>query len=133
MGNPLLWITIPLLFAAGCKRQDTECLSRIGKKIVAQANAATADLRANLADWKGPNAVPEESLELRVQQRLRWEKVLADVSIEVVPVGKEIELRGVVQNAEQREKAIALAEATVGVERVIVSLQMPEPPPEKDE
>ncbi|MCI0640556.1 MAG: BON domain-containing protein [Gemmataceae bacterium] len=128
----LLWLFISLTLLPGCKRQDTECLSRIGKKIVAQANSATADLRARFADWKGQKTGLEESLEERVQKRLRWEKVLADVPIEVVSVGKEIELKGLVQNAEQREKAITLAESTLGVERVIVSLQAPEPPKKEE-
>jgi hypothetical protein len=111
--------------AGGCSRQDTECLSSIGRKIGDRASAATASCREKLDGLKNLGAAGT-SLQERVTLRLRWEKVLADTSIEVVVTGKDIELKGTVPNAEQRTRAAELAESTAGVERVLVSLTIAE-------
>ena len=63
-------------------------------------------MRANWSD---------ASLENRVSARLRWEKQLADVRIEVKSAGNGvIELKGTVGNLHQRRRAVELAEMTEG-------------------
>jgi osmotically-inducible protein OsmY len=109
----------------GCGRRDTECLSSIGRKVMDRAGSATASVRERLDGWRSQGG----SLHEKVSHRLRWEKVLADVPIEVVVSGKEIELKGTVKTAEQRTRAVELAESTVGVERVLVSLTTEATPP----
>src|SRR5207302_7706565 len=109
----------------GCSRQDTECLSNIGRKIVERASAATASCRERIEVLKN-SRVGTNDLQDRVTLRLRWEKMLADTPIEVSASGQEIELKGVVKTTEQRSRAVELAESTTGVQRVLVSLTVAE-------
>ncbi len=104
----------------GCSRKDTESLASIGRKLADRAGAATAGCREKLDGLKSAGGAA--SVQDKVTRRLRWEKVLADAVIEVVANGDEMELKGTVKNAEQRTRATELAETTVGVGRVLVSL-----------
>jgi hypothetical protein len=112
---------------AGCNRQDTECLGRIGRKLVDRAGTATTGMRDRLSSLKSV-AAGAAGLHDKVTWRLRWDKALAETSIDVVVTGKEIELQGTVKTAEQRNRATELAETTAGVERVLVSVKIGEPP-----
>ena len=114
------WCGLLLVLLAGCNRQDTEALARIGKRIAARAEALTGDVRSSAAcGWQGPQ---ESGVEGRVAARLRWDKQLPDTAIEVVPAGAGVELRGKVRNLEQRRRAVMLADSTAGVEGVKDSL-----------
>jgi osmotically-inducible protein OsmY len=114
------WLVLALALAAGCNRQDTEALTRIGKKIVARSEAVTSDLKTSAAtSWQ---AVQEGSPESRVAARLRWDKPLADSAVDVQAAGNGVELRGSVRDLEQHRRAVMLAESTVGVESVKDSL-----------
>lgn len=117
----MVLLLAPIILATGCNRHDTESLSRIGRKIVDRASAAGSGVREKLDVLKVARG-GLGSLQERVAVRLRWEKMLADMALEVVVSGTEIELKGTVKTAEQRARAVELAEATVGVERVLVSL-----------
>jgi hypothetical protein len=117
------WFAALGTLCAGCGRQDTECLGSIGRKLTDRALAATARFREKIDSVKWFRG-GSDNIQERVSLRLRWEKLLADTNIEVVATGKEIELKGNVKTAEQRTRAIELAEATAGVERVLVSLTM---------
>jgi osmotically-inducible protein OsmY len=112
----------------GCSRQDTECLSSIGRKVMQSASATTASCREKLDGLKSAKGGIDNLHDI-VALRLRWEKILADTPIEVVVSGQDIELRGTVKTAEQRARAVELAEATIGVQRVLVSLTMGEAQP----
>jgi len=102
---------------SGCNRQDTDALSRIGRKMSAQARSGADELSAKLdMPWKGANRDP--NLQEKIQQRLRWENTLTDVTFEVQVKDKEVELKGTVKNALQRQRAIELAETVAGVEKV---------------
>ena len=59
---------------------------------------------------------------MRVTARLRWDKELDGSAIEVIHVGTGVELRGTVRNADQRRRAVMLAESTTAVEGVKDSL-----------
>jgi osmotically-inducible protein OsmY len=120
----LLFLGIAAL-EGGCSRQDRECLSGIGRKLMERAGSATAGYREKLDGLKSSRS-GTDSLQDKVNLRLRWEKVLADAAIEVVASGNEIELKGIVKNAEQRARATELAESTAGVDRVLVSLTVGE-------
>jgi hypothetical protein len=111
-----------LILSAGCNQQDAEAMSRIGKKLASVAG----DLKEHLGSgWQG--VYNGMGLEARVAARLRWDKSLADMTIHVKATGGEIELKGTVQNAEQRRRAVDLAESTAGVERVNDSLELSGP------
>ena len=131
MGKKASLVLMICLLAAGCNRQDTECLSRIGRKVVERANTATTGLRDKLKGFPTGTLTGNE-LHDRVILRLRWEKLLAELPFEVTVQGKEIELKGTVKTPEQRARAVELAESTLGVERVLVNLSIGETPSDKD-
>src|SRR5205823_14092575 len=117
------------LVLAGCSDQDTERLARVGQKVAGKIHgmAGGADtnlaigLQAMRANWS------DASLENRVSARLRWEKQLAEVRVEVKSAGNGvIELKGTVSNLQQRRRAVELAEMTEGVERVVDALELRE-------
>jgi osmotically-inducible protein OsmY len=120
MRSRLLLAGAFLVTAAGCVKQDTDILARVGKRALDQGRDATAGLRTRLATYL-PNSTPAapgtDSLEDRVSQRLRTDKALQGVRFDVVASGGEIELKGTATE-EQKRRATELAEATVGVEKV---------------
>ncbi len=124
--GPTRWLVLALLLAgAGCQRHDTEGLARIGRKLRDRAEAWSADFRDQFQlDLAGDN-----SLETRLTQRLRGDKALADLAIEIKVNGKEIELNGIVADLALKRRAVDLAEATVGVEKVVDNLQLVAGPP----
>jgi osmotically-inducible protein OsmY len=122
----LLGLGVLAVTLSGCSRQDTERLARIGRKLVDRAQLAAEEIGGKLdLGWKESKS--ELSLEERLGQRLRWDKALADTSIEVKAKEGAVELRGSVKTAAQRQKALELAEATLGVDKVTDSLQVSEP------
>ncbi len=108
-----------LALVSGCKRQDTESLGRIGRKVLDRAHVATAGFQEKLSGLKGNLGLHE-----RVSHRLRWDKALAELTVEVNGTGAEVELKGIVKTADQKRRAVELAETTAGVERVSDSLQV---------
>jgi hypothetical protein len=65
-----LALLVSLAAAAGCNRQDKECLARICLKTAARAETAVCHLRKNF----GEGWVACTALESRVSSRLRWDK-----------------------------------------------------------
>ncbi len=126
MGRRFLYHIWPLIFASlgGCSQQDADGLERIGRKLAARAELWTASLNEQLplklASLQG------DTLENRVANRLRWDRLLVEEKIEVAANGAEIELKGLVSSAEQKRRAVELAENTTGVERVVDHLQVKE-------
>jgi len=117
-----LWacVTLLVLSLAGCNRQDTDALSRIGRKIAERAQEATAGLREKIS-----TGLPEMgSLHHRVQRRLHWDKALEGASIDLHVQGVEVELRGTVKTFEQRRRAVDLVENTQGVEKILDNLRL---------
>jgi osmotically-inducible protein OsmY len=110
------WLFLMLVLAAGCNRQDTEALARIGKKIAARAEIVTGEVRTRAANsWLGDTDL---SLESRVAARLRWDKQLLDAPVEVHASGTVVELRGKVHDLQQHRRVVMLVESTTGVEEV---------------
>ncbi len=111
-----------LLVGAGCNRQDVDGLGRIGRRVLERTQAAASPLREQFDHtMKGIGAV---GLRQRVQQRLQWDKALADTSIDIVVTESAVELKGTLKRDEQRRRAVELAETTAGVERVTDHLQI---------
>jgi len=109
------------LLVVGCNRQDTECLSRIGRKVSAHTKASTGEMGAKIdLSWVGMKREP--GLQEKIQDRLRFENTLADVTLEVVVKDKQVELKGTVKTPSQRQRAIELADTVAGVEKVVDSL-----------
>jgi len=110
---------------AGCTAQDTECLARIGRKLAERSNGAADTVREQVdGDLK---ALPRGAgLKEKIEARLRWDAMLADVVIEVHVNGNEVELKGTVKNEAQRRRAGDVAETTIGVQAVNDSLKVEE-------
>jgi osmotically-inducible protein OsmY len=100
--------------ASGCKNNDTECLARVARKVAAKSEAIQFD------DRLAPLLVMRDgvSVEKRVAERIRWDKLLDGCSISVRIHDDLIEIEGEVAIEEQRKRVLELAEGTVGVTRV---------------
>jgi osmotically-inducible protein OsmY len=110
----LVIVTLALPFlSAGCNRQDADRLSSIGRKLAAHAKSSTGDLGAKV----DARLKKEPTLQERIQDRLRCDKMLAEFTLEVNVKDKEVELKGNVKTAQQRQRALDLADI-VGVDRV---------------
>jgi osmotically-inducible protein OsmY len=105
---------------SGCSPQDNEHLARLARKMGGRVGSWTAGQDANLTRAWGAlgNKSEDEPLEVRVLSRIRWDRELADCKIEVLREGAMIELSGSVPNHTAHQRAIELAETTVGVESV---------------
>ncbi|MCS7045011.1 MAG: BON domain-containing protein [Gemmataceae bacterium] len=114
---------IGVMLLAGCKQQDVDGLGRIGRKLLERTQAAASPLRerfdSTLSGMSG-----RESVRQRVRLRMQWDQALAKEQIEVHATGGVVELRGTVKTDQLRRRAVELAEATVGVERVADQLQI---------
>src|SRR4029077_7517055 len=96
------------LLAAGCNRHDAEALSRIGRKVGDHAKSNIGEFGAKIdLSWVGKR---EPTLQEKIQDRLRFENTLTEVTFEVAVKDKEVELKGTVQTPSQRQRAIELAE-----------------------
>jgi osmotically-inducible protein OsmY len=124
------WLLAGLsLIASGCGRGDTERLARMGRKMVERAEAMSEDTGDRLhSGWQSFRANLDQSgLDARVSTRLRWDKGLADTPIQVEAQGAVVTLKGPVGDLDQRRRAVAIAESTLGVDQVIDALEMPKP------
>jgi osmotically-inducible protein OsmY len=109
--------------SAGCNRQDVECLGRIGQKVAAHTKNSAGDLGTKL-DFSWPASKKEPTLQEKIQERLRYENTLTDVTFEVAVKEKEVELKGTVKTALQKQTAINLADTVAGVGKVIDSIKV---------
>ena len=113
--------------AAGCTSKDAEHLARIGQKTVGRANEISSGVNGQRVNgWQMVRSgVEEMTVDTRVTARLRWDKELRDVPIQVRASSGVVELSGTVQSLAQRRRAVELAERTAGVERVVDALEGP--------
>lgn len=120
-----------ILSCCGCNQQDTERLGDVGRAIAAkfQAMSGGADGKV-LSGWQTLRGnLDAATLEARVLARLRWDKTLADVKIDVRSTKGEVELKGKVNDLAQRRRAVELAETTAGTEKVVDQLEVAEHEP----
>jgi hyperosmotically inducible protein len=104
-----------------------ETLDRTGQSIRRGAGDAADSIKAGFA--KSRAAVHNMGLEARIYGRLHWDKALVDAPIELdAQQGGVVVLTGSVASAEAKTKAVALAQDTVGVLRVVDQLTVGPPP-----
>lgn len=110
---------------AGSKKSDAWILTRVGQ-VVGEKVVAILPAKQELA---GPlNALQTSTMltaQERVRVRLKTEKSLEGIAIDVVGEEGEVRLRGRVADATQRQRAIELAQSTQGVTNVISELAEP--------
>jgi hypothetical protein len=128
------WLVLGLMLTAtGCSKSDTERLGKVGNRVAQRAESLLPGGRGPLTQaWQAiPLPSGEVTLDARVSSRLLWDKSLADARIEVrLAPGGGVELRGTVKDLDQRRRAVALAEGTVGVEKVEDHLESSDKKPE---
>ncbi len=120
------WLALVLL-AAGCSREDTDRLGRVGRLTAAKLDAATGGARNKLfSGWQAMRgSLGESTPESRVFLRLRWDKMLAGSHIRVLAAAPGVvRLEGSVVTFDQQSRAVGLAHTTEGVEEVIDALQV---------
>jgi osmotically-inducible protein OsmY len=119
------WVGLVVLAAVGCQK-DADKLQRVAgkaaEKVRAAAGVAQEPMTSGIEVLK--TGVDELSPEARVAARLKWDKALAGAAIKVKAVGGVVELKGSVATAELKERAMHLAQTTVGVETVSDSLEV---------
>jgi hypothetical protein len=130
---PLFLLTAGLVAAAGisgCGAEDKKHLAGLGRKLAEHLQDAGAETGARLMrGWHAASGEDEDlTLDTRVSLRLRYDKNLPDANVAVMVHGTEVELRGQVRDAEQRRRALDLAESTAGVDKVIDALEAPKDP-----
>jgi osmotically-inducible protein OsmY len=128
--NRYLLLGLLTLIACGCESQDREHLDRIARKVVAKVSNLTEGTDSRLqAGWQAFRGdLDQLTLDLRVAARIRWDKQLQGAKIDVAVHDNVIDLKGTVQGADQRRRAIELAEQTVGADKVNDSLETPSAP-----
>jgi osmotically-inducible protein OsmY len=119
------------LAACGCS-QDADGLARVCQKTAAKFDDATENMRGKLQNGWGAvrGSLPESGLDSRVSLRLRWDQELEGANISVAPAGAGmVRLTGDVTTLAQRRRAVALAQSTAGVEKVLDELRVGEKEP----
>jgi len=127
-GKLLLLIFLPvLLFATiGCNAEDAARLGQIGRMIAARAEALSGGPNGKLSTgWPVAKRAPDEPSTIeRVKARLRWDKALANVAIEVSGDGSTVQLNGKIGDQKLKSLAVELAQSTAGVDKVVDSLEV---------
>ena len=128
--NRYLWLGLLALVPCGCETQDREHLDRIARKVAAKVSNLTEGTDSRLqAGWQAFRGdLDELTLDLRVAARIRWDKSLQGAKIEVAVHEGVIDLKGTVRDADQRRRAVELAEQTVGADKVNDALEVPTAP-----
>ncbi len=121
----LLLLTCVPLTVGGCKARDGDIFRRIVHK-TGEKLQGTGGTVGQIGE--GVSAAARSGAAGRVEARLRWDRYLADVRIEVS--GEEdgvVVLSGKVKDAQLKQRALDLASSTVGVERVTDEVQVSAP------
>jgi osmotically-inducible protein OsmY len=120
-------LLILILFAiAGCSDRDTDRISAVSLKAFDRATALTqtAGERIGLSLRSTKAGLDQIEVSTRVAYRLKWDQVLEGNSIQVQAEKGVVTLTGAVKHDVQRQRAVELAQATVGVEMVRESLEI---------
>jgi osmotically-inducible protein OsmY len=95
----------------------------IGKRLDRGLEQISEKLKKAWEDAK--QSVDELGIQGRVYARLRWDKALADHKIDIQVQKKDIVvLTGTVPDEAALDKALQLAQDTIGVREVVIQLQM---------
>lgn len=128
MGNARnwrLWLLLGLLYVGGCAKQDADRLAHIAQKTGQKLDRVTGGVRSKVSNgWQAARgSLGEATLDSRVETRLKWDKTLAHVDIQVKTTGPGVvELKGTVADESQKLHALQLANETDGVSSVTDSL-----------
>ena len=99
--------------AAGCNRNDVEVLTRVGAKLAERAE--------NLVERSPKLRIPLQTKitrRERVMQRLRNDKLLSGLPIEVAETGRGVKLLGTVADDATKTMILELVRNTIDIEEV---------------
>ena len=119
------YVSILLVFFAGCSAQDGDLLARVfrkaGEKIETAAGGTPNQFAGRLRSHTSPIGLAD-----RVKTRLQWDRYLegVEVEIEASPEGV-VKLKGTVPDLAKKERVLDLARATSGVKEVVEELVLP--------
>jgi hypothetical protein len=113
---------------ATSKKGDMDVLAKVGHVVGVKAKGAlpsSSHLAGPLTSVRLEGRLP---LEERVQVRIRTDKRMegTDVTVASGSVAGEVRLRGLVKEADQAQRAVKLAESTIGVSKVLDEIARPE-------
>ena len=113
---------------AGSTKSDPDKLAQVGQVVGSKVKGALPDsstVSGPLVAFRPGDALPVEE---KVRMRIRTDKTMdgADVTVAAGSAPGEVKLRGVVRDLDQAQRAVRLAEGTVGVEKVVNELAVPE-------
>ncbi|MFQ3650287.1 MAG: BON domain-containing protein [Gemmataceae bacterium] len=124
------WLLIALLAwtSVGCNSRDGDLLAQAGHKAALKLGL-TRGPSTNTLTGTLRGALGETSLAARVETRLRWDRFLANQAIEVMQSGTAtVTLKGQLPEEGMRVRAVEIARATLGVDRVVDELQVGQSP-----
>jgi len=114
------------LLSVGCQARDGDLLAQAGQKAALKLGL-TRGPSTNTLSGTLRGAMGETSLSARVENRLRWDRFLANQAIEVIQSGSAtVTLKGQLPEEGMRARALEIARATLGVERVVDELEVRE-------
>lgn len=112
---------IPLLLA-GCDDREIEAMRRVGDtalhKMAGLAASAQARVQLPVPAVPPTAEIRGDSPLERVRRRLEWDRDLQGCNFTLRQEGERIVLAGSVATEEQRQRALALAQSTLGVAEV---------------
>jgi osmotically-inducible protein OsmY len=117
------------LVLAGCSGRDADQLGRVARSVAVRFDSLTGGAQEKLAN--GLQAAraswTEITPDVRVAERLRWDKELAssDIAIDCPSPGL-VRLQGPITSAPLRRRAVDLAQNTLGVDKVVDDLTGPQ-------
>jgi osmotically-inducible protein OsmY len=114
-----------VLLVSGCKARDGDLLAQVCRKTGQKLGALTGDAPEQLGrTFRG--SAGDASLAARVSNRIRWDRYLAKVSIEVeTTAAGTVALTGQVSDLSLKQRIIDLAKSTSGVQHVEDRMTLP--------
>lgn len=107
------------LVAVGCDRRDAEKLGAVAARLAERPGQLLPEHTSFRSTWDQIRTVREESTpQTRVRQRIHTDRYLRPWKLEVLVQGREVTIAGEVNDPILRDRAIELAQSTVGIEKV---------------
>lgn len=120
----LLLLLVVLL--PGCKTRDGDLLGQIFHRTGQKTQTALGGASTTFAN-RVRGTLTQIGIADRVVGRLRWDRYLEDVNVQVETVGEGvIRIEGTVADSSTKQRLLDLARATTGVVSVEDSIRLPE-------
>lgn len=125
MSNALKLLAVSVVLPlAGCTGEDANRLTRACRTAGHKVHEATGAARNRLSSRFQAMQGDGDSVKQHVRSRLLYDKELAGLSLEIQEEDGVVTLAGEVGAEPQKERAVGIAESTVGVEKVVDQLRI---------